>query len=115
MIKVKIERGSKHRIQSFELSGHAESGPYGYDLVCAGVSAVSIGTVNAIYKLCNVEPQVEQKEQGGFLRCVIPKELQADTQEKVQLLLEGMIVSLQTIEDEYGSHITINEHTVGGE
>lgn len=42
MIKITVYRDN-NQIKTFELSGHAESGPYGYDLVCAGVSAVSFG------------------------------------------------------------------------
>ena len=41
MVKVIVERNDQNEIMSYELSGHANSGPYGYDLVCAGVSAVS--------------------------------------------------------------------------
>ena len=37
-----------------------------------------------------------------------------DTQEKVQLLLEGMVVSLQTIERDYGEYIKITSNKAGG-
>ncbi|WP_017755948.1 ribosomal-processing cysteine protease Prp [Calidifontibacillus oryziterrae] len=109
MIKVTITRRADHSIDSFELSGHAESGPKGHDLVCAGVSAVSFGTVNAIYKLAQTKLTIEQGKQGGFLRCVVPDNIDQETEEKIQLLLEGMLVSLQTIENDYGKNIKITE------
>ncbi|NSL50148.1 ribosomal-processing cysteine protease Prp [Calidifontibacillus erzurumensis] len=109
MIKVIIERHDDHSIRSFEISGHAGSGPYGHDLVCAGVSAVSFGTVNAIYALCQTKLVIEQGKNGGFLRCVVPDDLDQATNEKVQLLLEGMLVSLRTIENDYGKYIQIME------
>lgn len=109
MIKVIIKRRADHSIHSFELSGHAESGPHGHDLVCAGVSAVSFGAVNAIYALCQTKLKIEQGKQGGFLRCVVPDYIDQDTNEKVQLLLEGMLVSLQTIENDYGKYIQITQ------
>lgn len=108
MVKVQVERSS-NRITSFTLSGHAEAGPYGYDLVCAAVSALSIGAINAVYQLCNVELPIETGEEGGFLRCEVPDGLLKETDEKVQLLLEGMLVSLNSIAQEYGEHITIQE------
>ncbi|WP_017726809.1 ribosomal-processing cysteine protease Prp [Halalkalibacterium ligniniphilum] len=109
MIVVTFKRNEHHHILSFTMSGHADAGPYGYDLVCAGVSAVSIGTVNAIAELCGIELETEMGEEGGFLRCRVPDGLDGATFEKVQLLLEGMKVSLQSIADEYSEHITIEK------
>lgn len=96
-------------ITAFELSGHAESGPYGYDLVCAGVSAVSFGAVNAVLELCQVELDIEQGSEGGYLHVAIPDSGNEAINRKVQLLFEGMIVSLKTIEREYSQFIMIKE------
>ncbi|TYS66165.1 ribosomal-processing cysteine protease Prp [Bacillus infantis] len=106
MIHTTIIRTEAGRVRSFSLSGHALFANHGKDIVCAGVSAVSIGAINSIMALTGVEPDIEQ-EDSGFLRCDIPQDLPEETQEKVQLLLEGMIVSLETIEREYGKHIKI--------
>ncbi|HLR62598.1 MAG TPA: ribosomal-processing cysteine protease Prp [Lentibacillus sp.] len=108
MINVIINRQNS-QIEQFELTGHASSGPYGYDLVCAGVSAVSFGTVNAVMALSDAEPEIEQGDEGGYLRVTIPYGISDVTMEKVQLLLEGMLVSLKTIEQEYSEFITIQE------
>ena len=77
------------------------------DIVCAGASAVSFGAINAIHELTGITPEIEQGEEG-FLRTVdFQKIFQKSVQEKVQLLLEGMVISLQTIEEQYGEHIKI--------
>ncbi|GIO27670.1 ribosomal-processing cysteine protease Prp [Ornithinibacillus bavariensis] len=106
MIKVTVYRDN-NQIKSFELSGHAESGPYGYDLVCAGVSAVSFGAVNAVLKMTDIELEIEQGHEGGYLRVSIPDSVDEGLMEKAQLLFEGMIVSLETIERDYNQFITI--------
>jgi uncharacterized protein len=106
MIQITITRLESGLIQAFTLSGHAQFAKRGQDIVCAGASAVAFGTVNSVIKLAGVKPDIEQGK-GGFLRCVLPGDLPEETQEKVQLLLEGMIVSLQTIEKDYGKHIKI--------
>lgn len=103
MIEITIHRTGAGKIQSFEISGHAFFAERGKDIVCAGVSAVSVGAINAVHALTGITPEIENKE--GFLRCVIPEERSEDINEKVQLLLEGMVVSLQSIEEEYGKHI----------
>ena len=106
MIIVNVFR-EKKQITAFELSGHAQSGPYGYDLVCAGVSAVSFGSVNAIIQLCEVDLEIEQADEGGYLHVSIPNLIHNELDKKVQLILEGMLISLKTIEREYSQFITI--------
>lgn len=109
MIKVKMFRDEYNKIIDFSLSGHANSGPYGYDLVCAGVSAVTFGAVNAVMELCDTELIIEQGDTGGFLSVKLSETLQGDQLIKAQLLLEGMLISLKTIERDYRKFIKINE------
>lgn len=106
MIRATINRTKSGSIQSFTISGHAGFAAHGSDIVCAGVSAVSFGAVNSIISLTGITPDIEQGA-DGFLRCDFPDNLPEETQEKVQLLLEGMVVSLQTMERDYGKHIKI--------
>lgn len=107
MVTVKIDR-REGRIQAFTLSGHANSGPYGQDIVCAGVSAVVIGTENAVDSLCRVRLVTAQNEQeGGYLRCEVPENLDESAESKVQLLLEAMVVSIQSIAGQYGKYIQL--------
>ncbi|WML47393.1 ribosomal-processing cysteine protease Prp [Neobacillus sp. PS3-34] len=106
MINITVNRNGSDAIQSFSISGHAFFANRGKDIVCAGVSSVSVGTINAVHALTGITPEIEHRE-DGFLRCVVPENLPEDIYEKIQLLLEGMVVSLRTIEEEYGKHIKI--------
>lgn len=106
MIMMTVYRNNG-KIVAFELSGHADSGPYGYDLVCAGVSAVSFGTINAIIKLARIEPKLEQGVDGGYLCFRLPNQIDGKQQEIASCLLEGMLVSMETIEREYSQFIQI--------
>ncbi|MCA0969944.1 ribosomal-processing cysteine protease Prp [Halobacillus litoralis] len=108
MIKVTLFR-SQGDLTGFEISGHAESGPYGHDLVCAAVSTASIGAVNAIAKLCDFEPDVKQAgEEGGYLKVMLPEGLPDEASYKAKLLLEGMQVTLESIEHEHHQYISIS-------
>ncbi|MBA2873648.1 ribosomal-processing cysteine protease Prp [Thermaerobacillus caldiproteolyticus] len=107
MIKVEIERTDEGKIQAFTMKGHANFAERGQDIVCAGASAVSFGAVNSIIALANVQPRIMQGEEGGYLRCELPVIEDPAIEEKVQLLLEAMLVSLQTIERDYGKYIRI--------
>lgn len=107
MIDVRIHRRkSDGDILSFKMKGHADFAEYGQDIVCAGASAVSFGTINAIMELTEVEPIIRQSD-SGLLECMFPTDLPKEVNDKIQTLLQGMIVSLQTIERDYGKYIKI--------
>lgn len=108
MIQVMVKR-TDGNITSFVISGHANSGPYGYDLVCAAVSAVSFGSVNAALKIGKADLQIEQAEDGGYLKVEIPPNIPNENKEKIQLIFEAMIVSLETIEREYKQFINVED------
>lgn len=107
MINAAVNRSQDGSIRSFSLSGHAQSNEYGKDLVCAGASAVTFGSVNAIIALTSIEPVLDIGSDGGYFKFELPDGLDKAVFEKVQLLLEGMLVSLQTIEKDYSEFIRV--------
>jgi uncharacterized protein YsxB (DUF464 family) len=109
VIRVDVDRegGTKH-IVGFKVAGHALFAEAGKDIVCAGVSAVTVGTVNAAEAVIGVALSARMEE--GLLQVVVPKGLSETTEASLQLLLESMLVMLQTIEQSYGKHIKLKEH-----
>jgi uncharacterized protein YsxB (DUF464 family) len=111
MIRVTIERLQVNDyIHSFKVKGHAKFADLGQDIVCAGVSTVTVGTVNAIETLTGCELHTHMKD--GFLQAEVPEGLDMPLQEKLQLLLESMVVMLQTIEISYGAYIQVKQSKV---
>ncbi|HLR91820.1 MAG TPA: ribosomal-processing cysteine protease Prp [Atopostipes sp.] len=99
------------KIRTFSLSGHAESGPYGHDLVCAAASALAIGTTNNLSRIAGVEPEIKADEdEGGFLEVVLPRELDEKQQEHVQILLLSLYHSLMDVEESYGDFISVSNN-----
>ncbi|CAH1204225.1 hypothetical protein PAECIP111893_02193 [Paenibacillus plantiphilus] len=109
MITINIVRHSADdsRIVSFAIEGHAKFANPGKDIICAGVSAVSVGTVNAIEKLAGLELPASMK--SGWLQSEVPEQADELVNERVQLLLESMIVMLETIAASYGKYVRIRE------
>lgn len=94
----------------FTLSGHAESGPYGHDLVCSAVSALTIGTANNLTRLADVKPEVEMnEEEGGYLELTLPLISEENKQHTVQILLAALFYSLVDIEESYGEYISVSK------
>lgn len=108
MIHITIFKNKKF-IHSVEIKGHAESGPYGYDLVCAGVSAVSFGAINAAIKLSGITLKIDQHGEGGYLYVEIPENATSQQRNIIEHTLQVMLISLQTIEREYSQFVQIKE------
>jgi Predicted ribosomal protein len=107
MISLNVTRDAGGKISGFVMKGHADSGPHGSDIVCAGASAVSFGALNAIEQLTSVVPDVRQTPDGGWLSCRLPADDGTGNGDKARLILEAMLVSMQTIELSYSQYIHI--------
>ncbi|MFD1429914.1 ribosomal-processing cysteine protease Prp [Lacticaseibacillus mingshuiensis] len=108
MIKARFDRDASGDIAHFLITGHADSGDFGHDIVCAAVSAVSIGAVNGIESLAGFEPDVQADEvNGGHLDVAFDKTVSGEQHHIAQLLLENLLLSLQSIAEQYGDYVTI--------
>ena len=107
MIQVVITR-QEGAYKSFICSGHAEyaSGrgaarlfrPQG-DVVCAGVSAIVINTVNCLQDLLHEDIGCDyDSEEGGLITCAF----RSIPTHEASLLIDSMIHGLEWIRSEYG-------------
>ena len=77
-------------------AGYAKPGKP--DILCAAVSALTIGTVNSLTELAGERVHVRQDEATGFLKC----EFVSILQEKSSFLMDSMVFSLVNLSREYG-------------
>lgn len=99
MISVYVNR-LDNLISSIEISGHAGFDEIGYDLVCAGVSSIFIGGLNAIKEIEDFDVKFEKGQ--GYIKA------KKSICEHDSIVLETMVVQLQTIEEKYASFIKVN-------
>ncbi|MDP5272737.1 ribosomal-processing cysteine protease Prp [Chengkuizengella axinellae] len=113
MITITIERDHEEKkIVRYLVDGHAEFADPGEDIVCAGVSTITVGTVNAIESLLNIElPATMEK---GLLDVQIPIIDKKETSDQTQLLLESMVVMLNSIQESYEDYVNIINNFVKG-
>lgn len=111
MTNITIERKQDGLIRSFKISGHAFFDDAGHDIVCAGISSVSIGTINALHAICNIDAEEHTiiDEESAYLHYRLPEKLSENQMQKAQVILEAMVVSLKTIEESYGENVTVYE------
>lgn len=100
-----VIRSRKNKIVSYEISGHAESGEYGHDIVCSAVSVLSITTANNIYEMALMKPIT--KTEDGYLYVEIPFHSPDKQQEMAQTLLRAFSNAMKAVEKNYGQYITL--------
>ena len=102
MIKIQINK-TNNKYSSLIVSGHSNYDEHGKDIVCAGVSAIVTGGINAL-GLEN-KKQVSCKVRDGYVNVDV-LDLNND---RLQLIMNVIIVQLKSIEESYKKYIKIYE------
>ena len=66
MIKIKFLKKNE-RIIYFEITGHANHGEYGEDIVCSAVSSVSQMTLNGLLETLKLDDKLQYEEKEGYI------------------------------------------------
>ncbi len=91
----------KKAIQTVKVQGHANSGPYGQDLVCSAVSAIALSSLNAIDVLYPNTCRLEAKDNVVWI------EVLHDSSE-LQVCLHFMQEQLRALALEYPKFIRMH-------
>ena len=100
MIRVAVIRQGSH-ITRWETSGHAEYAEKGEDLICAAVSAIVFGLLNAVTE---TEPAVEWKVEDDRITIV-----HSQGNETVDHFLTCALYQCKTIEESYPEFVRVLE------
>ena len=94
------------RIRAFELSGHAGFAEAGQDIVCAGVSALSIAACNGLEYFLPAAFELQTEE--GLLSCRFAG-AEGQELEKAQWILRTMILGIEQIQTAYNQKYIVIE------
>jgi uncharacterized protein YsxB (DUF464 family) len=104
MITITIFQDQKG-VKRFRCTGHAGYAEAGSDIICAGVSALVINTINSIEELTDAHYKIDTDEESGLIDFTLQDEAGHDA----SLLLSSMILGLQGIQTDYGDeYIVLN-------
>lgn len=105
MIRVDVLRNRKGKYVGFDCEGHAGYADSGEDIVCAGVSALVINTVNAIACFTDEKLSAGTEEATGRITARFYHPAGHDA----ELLVKSLVLGLQGIQEQYGTtYITIH-------
>lgn len=99
MIKAVYEVNDKNQYVSLKVQGHALQNEYGKDLICASVSSIMFGFMNALDAL---DEDVKIKQLTNKIEVVNESSSQV-----IQDYFELVIIQLKTIEESYGDFIKV--------
>ena len=97
MIEITVYRNQNNLYTGFDCIGHA--GYAGEDVVCAGVSALVINTINSIGNLTEEAFSIDTDEESGQIVFRLEKPSEHDS----FLLIQSMTLGLQEIMNQYGN------------
>ena len=98
MIEVEITKDDE-LIWRLDVKGHAGFAKAGKDIVCAGVSAIIFGLLNAVD-----EKKVDIEIQENEINLTVLKK-----DHKIADYLELTVIQLKTIAESYGQYLKIHE------
>lgn len=98
MITVTVAREKEIPV-GFSVSGHANMGAYGEDLVCAAVSAVVQTAILGITEVCQIQAGVSIEE--GQTRCILPKDATQEELARAAIVFDTMLIGLKSIQASY--------------
>lgn len=105
MIKVEIKRKDGY-IREMIVRDHAGYRKKGEDLVCAGVSCITVGALNALDRLCEDICELEMRD--AYIRVAVKLLEDHDT----QVILNTMRIQLSTMQELYENFIKITDQEV---
>jgi len=95
---------NEDRLTGFRASGHSGYADAGSDIVCAGVSALSITCVNAMESLLGVVVSPRVDENTGLLSFELP-DVPEDRESGVQLLMGALGEGLTAMQESYPGYV----------
>ena len=95
----------KDEIISLRVTGHAGFDSYGYDIVCASVSALVISTINALEDYVGLNTNVQINEDYTSFSVTAIDEY---TSVQAQTLMHSLEMGIRALSEEYDDFIKVD-------
>ena len=103
MISITILQDEQEQVVGVHCIGHSGYADAGSDIICAGVSALVVNTINSIDAFTSNTFEIETDDESGLIHFTLKEKATHDT----TLLLDSMILGLQGIQSNYGEEFLI--------
>ena len=103
MTTITFELDQDNLYKGFTCKGHAGYAKFGKDIVCCGISTLTINFINSVDELTESDIDVDADEKTGYMNVSV-KDYSLP---QVQLLFESMILGLKAIENDYSKYLKL--------
>lgn len=106
MIKVNLTYDDDQLV-AFQMTGHADAGPYGQDIVCSAASVLAINTVNCLERIAGIHPQITaDTDNGGLMKVTVNGPLP----EKAATIMAVFDQGIRDVAQSYRDHIRVTQN-----
>lgn len=105
--------GEEENLSGFDLIGHADSAPYGEDLVCCAVSTLATATVNAITKVAELSEETELEVGEGKIFLHLQGFPQAEQKKLFDFSLRAFQYNMECLADQYPEYVHVTKRKDG--
>lgn len=109
MVDVNIKYKGMKNIKSIIVKGHAGYDVYGKDIVCAGISAIMYGGINALCSYIENAEDIElidKYEKENTLGFNMLNDVYMEPE--IQAILKTIMIQLKTIYEDYKNYISFD-------
>lgn len=103
MTKITVFKNQNREFLGFECLGHAGYADEGEDIVCAGISALVINTINSLDQYTEESFEADTDEKSGK----ITLRFHSPAGHDAELLMNSLVLGLQGIQNTYGNDYVI--------
>lgn len=115
MIRVNIYRDKSNYIKRYTVSGHSNFDDYGKDIVCAAISVLAQTSLLSLIEVCGLKEESIKytiNDKNGFLDVNLPKNIEKPTLENTQIVLNTLIVGINSVIESYPKYVTLQDREV---
>lgn len=93
--------------QGVEVSGHSGYADAGEDIVCAGISVLTINLINSLEELSEDAFSVKEDEDTGYIRVWMSYEDDEEPDYESQLLYDSYLIGIRSLSEDYKDFISL--------
>ena len=107
MTTITIYRNRNGEIIKYLVEGHTGYAEHGQDIVCASITTAAVTALNGLTDVLGIGIGYEVRD--GYLECILPDQTDDESRFGAKVLLESMVLSFQSLKEQYDDCISITE------
>lgn len=92
----------------FRIKGHADYSEYGYDIVCSGISAISITLINLAKEVLKLDGKFNSNEKKANVEFIASSKNKEDKLDKFSVMLKASKLTFDSFQEAYPKNVSVS-------